>query len=194
MGKRRLTKATGPHDQLTTSRIVIYRQLRTDRLHIFYSEAGMGPPVILIHGLGASSRWWFPLYPQLSSDNFRALAPDLPGFGRSPGPPLPLHRAGRSVIEFADRIGLGRFFLCGHSMGGIVAAHIAAEYGPRVRRLVLIDSAGIPANHTPRVPPPHSGREVGENDAPTSPVPPLPPNNSTRRCDSGQPHPICARS
>lgn len=151
MGKRRLTKATGPHDQLTTSRIVIYRQLRTDRLHIFYSEAGMGPPVILIHGLGASSRWWFPLYPQLSSDNFRALAPDLPGFGRSPGPPLPLHRAGRSVIEFADRIGLGRFFLCGHSMGGVVAAHIAAEYGPRVRRLVLIDSAGIPANHTPRV-------------------------------------------
>lgn len=47
-------------------------------------------------------------------------------------------------MELADRTGLGQFFLCGHSMGAVVAAQIAADYSARVRRLVLINSAGIP--------------------------------------------------
>ncbi|UCF21524.1 MAG: alpha/beta fold hydrolase, partial [Gemmatimonadota bacterium] len=38
----------------------------------------------------------------------------------------------------------GEFFLCGHSMGGAIASQVAADYGRRVRRLILIDSAGIP--------------------------------------------------
>jgi pimeloyl-ACP methyl ester carboxylesterase len=98
----------------------------------------------MVHGLGASSRWWFPLFPGLTSANFRVLAPDLPGFGRSPGPALSIEHAARAVIAMADQLGLGQFFLCGHSMGGAVAAQVAADHPGRVRRLVLIGSTGIP--------------------------------------------------
>jgi pimeloyl-ACP methyl ester carboxylesterase len=100
--------------------------------------------VVLIHGLGASSRWWFPLFPELTTAQFRVLAPDLPGFGASPGPLTGIPQAARAVAAAIDRMGLAKFFLVGHSMGGAVAAHLAADYASRVRRLVLIDSAGIP--------------------------------------------------
>jgi pimeloyl-ACP methyl ester carboxylesterase len=45
-------------------------------------------------------------------------------------------------VELADHHKLGHFFLAGHSMGGAIAAEIAADYGGRVRRLILVDSAG----------------------------------------------------
>jgi pimeloyl-ACP methyl ester carboxylesterase len=144
MGKRRILTARGPSGELETSRIVLPREVRTRGHRLFYVEVGMGTPVILIHGLGGSSRWWFPILPSLSAAHFRLLAPDLPGFGRSPGSFLEVPRAARTLIELADRVGLGRFFVCGHSLGGAVAAQLAADYRDRIRALVLVNSAGIP--------------------------------------------------
>ena len=144
MGKRRILTARGPSQGHETTRIVLPRELHTRRHRLFYVEAGMGAPVILIHGLGGSSRWWFPIFPNLTSASFRLIAPDLPGFGRSPGSFIPIPQAAKTIIEFADRVGLGQFFLCGHSLGGAIAAQVAADYRNRVRRLALIDSAGIP--------------------------------------------------
>ncbi|NIR43845.1 MAG: alpha/beta hydrolase, partial [Gemmatimonadetes bacterium] len=65
----------------------------------------MGAPLLLIHGLGASSRWWFPILPELSNAHFRLLAPDLPGFGRSPGTALNIEHVARSVVALADHLG-----------------------------------------------------------------------------------------
>jgi len=144
MGKRRILTARGPSEGLETTRIVLPREVQTREHRLFYVEAGMGAPVILIHGLGGSSRWWFPIFPQLTSASFRLIAPDLPGFGRSPGAFVPISRAAKAIIELADRVGLGQFFVCGHSLGGAIAAQLAADYRGRVRRLVLVDSAGIP--------------------------------------------------
>jgi pimeloyl-ACP methyl ester carboxylesterase len=111
----------------------------------------MGAPIILVHGLGASSTWWFPVVPELSAAHFRLLAPDLPGFGRSPGPALNVQHTARAIISLADHLGLGEFFICGHSMGGAVAAEIAANHPGRIRRLILVDSAGIPGTGPRRV-------------------------------------------
>ncbi len=144
MGKRKILKAKGPSRGQVTLREVVPREIQAGRYRLFYCEAGMGAPLIMIHGLGASSRWWFSLFPELTTANFRVIAPDLPGFGRSPGPALNVEHAARAVISFADQLGLGQFFVCGHSMGGAVAAQLAADHPGRVRRLVLIDSAGIP--------------------------------------------------
>ena len=144
MGKRRILVATGPRDGVRTTRMVVPRELQVSRQRIVYFEAGMGAPVILLHGLGASSRWWFPIIPELSSANCRVIALDLPGFGRTPGPMLSIKKTARTVIELVDRAGLAEFFLVGHSMGGAIAAQIGADFGRRVRRLALVDSAGIP--------------------------------------------------
>jgi len=144
MGKRRIVTAKGPRAGMLTSRVVMRRELQEGNLRMYYFEAGVGAPLLMLHGLGASSRWWFPLFPELSSASLRLIAPDLPGFGRSPGPMLGIADAARAVIKLVDRMGLAHFFLCGHSLGGAIAAQIAADYGGRVRRLVLLDSAGVP--------------------------------------------------
>lgn len=151
MGKRKLLRAKGPSKGHQTTRLVVSRQLKTGTGRVFYCEAGLGAPVILVHGLGASCRWWFEIFPAMTSAHFRLLAPDLPGFGRSTGSLLMMDQAARAVIDFADRVGLRQFFLGGHSMGGAIAAQVAADYGTRVRRLVLIDSAGIPGIGVARV-------------------------------------------
>jgi pimeloyl-ACP methyl ester carboxylesterase len=143
MGKRKILRAKGRRQGVPTTRLVVPREATVATRRLFYGEAGMGAPLILIHGLGGSARWWFSMFPELTSAHFRVLAPDLPGFGRSPGPMLKIPEAARAVVDLADHLGLARFFLCGHSMGGAVAAQVAAEFGGRVRRLVLIDSAGI---------------------------------------------------
>lgn len=151
MGKRRLLRVKGPHHGLGTTRIVVSRELQLMRRRLFYREAGIGTPLLLIHGLGASSRWWFRLFPELTSANFRVLAPDLPGFGHTTGEMLTIEETARTLIAFADRLQIEDFFLCGHSMGGAIAAQLASDYGGRVRRLALIDSAGIPGVGTARV-------------------------------------------
>ena len=144
MGKRKILTVRGPSGGTLTTREVVPREIQAGHHRLFYCDAGMGAPLIMIHGLGASSRWWFRLFPQLTAANIRALTPDLPGFGRSPGSALNIEHASRAILAFADQLELGQFFLCGHSMGGAVAAHVAANHPGRVRRLILVDSAGHP--------------------------------------------------
>ena len=150
MGKQKILTAAGPRKGVRTTRLVVARRVRAGEHRFFCSEGGFGAPLVLLHGLGASSRWWYTIFPELTSENFRIVAPDLPGFGRSGGPALSVTAAARAVVELADRLGMAQFFLCGHSMGGAIAAQVAADVGSRVRRLVLMDSAGIPGRRGAR--------------------------------------------
>jgi pimeloyl-ACP methyl ester carboxylesterase len=102
--------------------------------------SGTGPPVILLHGLAGSARWWRRNTPALGR-SFTVHAIDLPGFGSS-------RREARFVLDDApaqlvatmDRLGVERASIVGHSMGGLVAAGLAAEFPERVDRLVLVDA------------------------------------------------------
>lgn len=105
---------------------------------IFYRTAGSGPPLLLLHGWGGSSRYWGGTLKQLS-DIRTIYAPDLPGYGESPplrGEIIP-ERIASLVLEFADTLGLKRFDLNGHSFSAGVTAYLAAGQPERVRRLVL---------------------------------------------------------
>lgn len=103
-----------------------------------YRVAGHGPPLLLLHGWAASSRYWLPTLADLSAD-FRVYALDLPGFGDSPAlaEPATIPRQARVVAEFAEALGITSFDLNGHSYGAAVAAYLAAHQPARVRRLVL---------------------------------------------------------
>lgn len=153
MGRRDRLSAVGPRSGaagLETARTVLPRELEIRGEPLAFAEVGAGRPLLLIHGYGGSRRWWFRLVPTLSDAGFRLVLPDLPGFGDSPGPPLPLRRAADRLCLLMDRLGVARFAVCGHSMGAAVAALIAARHGRRARRLVLIDSAGIPTGSARR--------------------------------------------
>jgi pimeloyl-ACP methyl ester carboxylesterase len=58
------------------------RRVRVGDWDVRYRDAGEGPPIVLVHGLGVSADYWWRNGPPLAAAGHRVLAPDLPGFGR----------------------------------------------------------------------------------------------------------------
>ena len=115
-----------------------YAELPGVRLH--YEEAGAGPPLVLLHGIGASCKDWEYNIPAFAK-HYRVIAPDLRGFGQS-------ERSGNyGVATFAgdiwhllEQLQVERFHLIGHSMGGAVALQMAVDRPQRIERLIAADT------------------------------------------------------
>jgi 2-hydroxy-6-oxonona-2,4-dienedioate hydrolase len=110
---------------------------------IHYVEAGSGPTVILLHGLGGSAQaWQFNIGPL--AEKFHVFVPDQIGFGKS-DKPLVNYRI-RTYVDFLDQfckqLKIERASLVGNSMGGWIAAAFTAAFPDRVDKLVLEDAAG----------------------------------------------------
>lgn len=106
------------------------------------SEAGEGgEPLLLLHGLGASGSIWDPLLKHLSADQWHAIIPDLLGFGDSPRPEWSKYSVDdhvRSVVATLNKAGIKKpVVIVAHSMGCLVASHLASRYPHRVKRMVL---------------------------------------------------------
>ncbi len=101
-------------------------------------ELGEGPPVLLVHGLGAAWPVWVMQLPALAATR-RVIALDLPGFGGSPMPAGPISLAGyaRTVAALLGALGIERAAVVGHSLGGLVAAELALRRPALVQRLAL---------------------------------------------------------
>jgi pimeloyl-ACP methyl ester carboxylesterase len=108
-----------------------------------YVRTGEGPPVVLLHGFASSIYSWSEIIPELARDH-DVVAVDFPAFGGSEVPPQ-VSRAEfpAVVIDLMDHLGIARASLVGNSMGGAVAATVAATRPERVHRLVLVDAAGF---------------------------------------------------
>lgn len=110
-------------------------------LHIIDSLAvedeGEGDVVLCLHGLGGDSNTWTPLLPALAG--YRVLRPDLPGSGRSAkaGGELTIERLAEAVLKVCTRLDVRRAHVLGHSMGTIVAQHLAVLQPRLVRSLAL---------------------------------------------------------
>ncbi len=115
-----------------------------------YRIAGSGPGLLLVHGIGDSSRSWVPLMGPLA-ERFTVLVPDLLGHGESAKP-----RADYSLAAYAngmrdllDVVGLDEVTVVGHSLGGGIAAQLAYQHPTRVERLVLVSSGGVAREVSP---------------------------------------------
>lgn len=119
-------------------RIPRARTVAAHALDTFYLEAGSGPAVVLLHGLGATNSSMLPTLAELSHDH-HVFAPDLPGFGESGKPLRAYHPAFYAtwLHEFLDAAGIERAVLVGNSLGGRVAIEMALRHPARVERLVL---------------------------------------------------------
>jgi pimeloyl-ACP methyl ester carboxylesterase len=110
-------------------------------LRSFYMESGRAgaPPVILVHGLGATGASFLPMQWDLARD-YRVYAVDLPGFGESDKPVRALHPAffARWLVAWMNAVGLERAHVIGNSMGGRVALELGLTSPKRVDRLVLL--------------------------------------------------------
>lgn len=104
-------------------------------------EAGIGEPVLLIHGVGMRAETWAPQIAALSADH-HVIAVDMPGHGGSDpladGARLPDYVAWAARVVRA--LGLGPVNVVGHSMGALVAMGLAVEHPDLVRRLALLNA------------------------------------------------------
>ncbi len=122
------------------------RRSPTSGGELAYTDDGDGPPVVLIHGFPQSSFVWRDLGPLLSS-RFRVIVPDMVGSGDSekpPGVPLGLVAQAGYIREFLDTIGVERFAVIGHSVGGGVAQLLALDHAG-VDAMVLLSSTAFDA-------------------------------------------------
>jgi pimeloyl-ACP methyl ester carboxylesterase len=137
--------------------------LHVDDLKIYYEALGEGAPLLLLHGWGTDSSSLRSIMleasqrvlatPSISSEGpgCRAYALDFPGFGFSerPASAWDVGQYARFVAHFLQAVSLPAVDLLGHSFGGRVAIKLAAQRPELVRRLVLVDSAGIRPRRTP---------------------------------------------
>jgi len=111
---------------------------RGPRLSI--AEAGTGPPVLALHGLGATKGSFLTTIAALS-DRFRVIAVDLPGFGDSDKPIGAAYDArffAGAVIGLMDALELQRVYLVGNSLGGRIALEVGLSCPDRVGRIGLL--------------------------------------------------------
>jgi pimeloyl-ACP methyl ester carboxylesterase len=120
-----------------------HTNVRGFRLHSVHQ--GVGPDVVLLHGLSGSSRWWRFTVPALVK-RYRVHVLDLIGFGSSrPAARQPdVAEMADVLAEWLDTLGIAGPHVVGHSMGGQVAVHMAAEAESAMRTLVLVCASGIP--------------------------------------------------
>lgn len=115
-------------------------------LRLLVREAGEGPAVLLINGLGAHTAMWAHLERRLVRHGHRVVSFDIAGSGESQTPPVPLTVPGLAWFSarVLDHVGVDQADVLGYSMGGIVAQQLAIQSPRRVRRLVLVaTSVGI---------------------------------------------------
>lgn len=109
-----------------------------------YIDQGKGEVVLLIHGLASNAGFWRYNIPELSK-NFRVIAVDLPGYGKSDKGNYSYKMTFfvQAIKNLIDELGIEQVNLIGHSMGGQIGIWFSILYPERINKLVLAAPAGI---------------------------------------------------
>ncbi|MFF8996652.1 alpha/beta fold hydrolase [Streptomyces achromogenes] len=125
-------------------RPVTGKHVTVDGVRVRYYESGSGDPVVFLHGIGGSAAHWWLAVAEVGRTH-RAIAIDLPGYGKSD--PLPGDAGAEQTAAFlwkvVEEIGLSHPVLVGHSFGGLLSLMISLERPGAVRAIVLISSGGL---------------------------------------------------
>ena len=122
--------------------------IELDGLKVHYKETGPqgAPALLLLHGFGSSLQAWDDWSVKLEQ-KYRVIRLDLPGFGltgASPDHDYSEEKDLAILTHFANKLGLDKFSVIGHSMGGKMAWSLAAAQPDRVQALVLMAPDGFP--------------------------------------------------
>ena len=104
---------------------------------IFAEDTGRGIPLVLVHGFLGSSDMWIPQI-KFFKDNFRVIAPALPGFGNSSkiNSCDSIDCMAKAILNFLAKKNIKQFNLLGHSMGGMIVQEIAKIAGDKILKLI----------------------------------------------------------
>jgi len=123
---------------------VQYAEL-SNEIKLAYIDEGSGPEtIIFIHGLGSYLPAWKKNVAVLQKD-FRCIAVDLPGYGKSSKGiyAATMEFYSDVIIEMMDKLGIQKATIAGHSMGGQTAIVMSLKYPDRVNKLILTAPAGF---------------------------------------------------
>jgi len=119
-------------------------------MRLFYREFGSGIPLVILHGLYGSSDNWVSIARKLS-DRFRVIVPDQRNHGASSHHVVHTYdEMSRDLNELTAGLGLDKFYLTGHSMGGKTAMWYASKWPEKLAGLMIIDISPFksgPANN-----------------------------------------------
>jgi 3-oxoadipate enol-lactonase len=113
-------------------------------------DEGSGPVILLLHGVGGSHTVWNDVVSGLTSE-FRVLAPDMRGHGRTSSPTGSHYTFAElegDVVRFLDDKAIDSAYLVGLSGGALLALRISLDYPARVRGLVMVSGAAYVDNHS----------------------------------------------
>lgn len=119
------------------------RQFQAAGVGSFVREQGNGPAVVCLHGMIGSSFLYRKVLAELAARGLRGVAFDLPGFGladRPPGYDYSWTGLGRFCVAATDELGLDRFHLVVHDIGGPVGFELAAAVPGRIASLTLLNT------------------------------------------------------
>lgn len=117
--------------------VTVFRSSSTTRSPM---PAAAAFPRLLVHGLGDEADTWRHVLPALAAQR-RAIAVDLPGFGRSDKPDAPYSVPWYAgvLLDLLDTLQIERVALAGHSLGAVTSHWLALEQPARIERLALLD-------------------------------------------------------
>ncbi|MEU7524743.1 alpha/beta hydrolase [Saccharothrix sp. NPDC042600] len=117
---------------------------RAQGMHVVHDGPRQAPPLVLIHGSGASGASWSPVVPALTAHH-HVIRVDLPGCGQSPpSPSYDVPAQASEVAAVLDGLGLGQVPVVGHSSGGYVVTALAEQRPDLVRSVALISCGPHP--------------------------------------------------
>jgi len=114
-------------------------------LHYLDPNPSGRPAVLLLHGLGANCVSWTLQLPPLSEAGFRPIAPDAPGFGKSPydGRGWSIAHAAAAMADLLEELQSGAAHVVGISMGGVIAQQLALDFPHLIQKLVLVNTFAV---------------------------------------------------
>lgn len=118
-------------------------EIEINGINVAYDDEGEGKCVLLLHGWGANKESLSPIF-NIVKKSFRAVAPDMPGCGKTGEPPCAWSASDYAdfIGAFIKKTGIAPFAAIGHSNGGRVLIKMSdGVFSPE--KLILIDSAGL---------------------------------------------------
>ncbi|WP_338179963.1 alpha/beta hydrolase [Jatrophihabitans sp.] len=118
--------------------------MQTKKWRLHYNEVGTGQPVVMLHGSGPGATGWSNFKTTLAglSSEYRAIAVDMPGWGKSDAAPPDDRDHVEALRLLLDELGLDRVAVIGNSMGGATALRFAVEHPERLSHLIPMGAPG----------------------------------------------------
>lgn len=121
------------------------KKILIKNLEANYKIAGEGPAVLILHGWNGSSNSWVSVIRNISKNGFKAICPDLPGFGKSQAPnkAWSVSDYAQWLLELTRFFNLKDYFIIAHSFGGRITIKFSVENQNEIKGLVFCGAAGI---------------------------------------------------